>query len=260
MVTIRNVAKERLEAGELALGVGLRNARTVDVAKAMRTAGFDWLFIDLEHNTMNVDTAAQIAVAAQDAGITPLVRVPGFAHHHATRVLDGGAQGIVVPHVDDAAMAARMVENVRYPPLGRRSLTGALPQLDFATHPVVDTVRAIEQATLLVLMLESPGAIARVDEIAAVEGFDALLIGTNDLTMEMGIPGQLEHPDVIEAYRRVIAACRKHGKHPGMGGVYQPAMMARYVEMGMRLILAGNDHAFLMAGARAQAQAVRGLG
>ncbi|MFW5679380.1 MAG: HpcH/HpaI aldolase family protein [Pseudomonadota bacterium] len=257
MVTVRNIAKEKLDAGELTLGVGLRNARTVDIAKAMKTAGYDWLFIDMEHNTMSLDVATQISVAAQDAGITPLVRVPGFAHHHASRALDGGAQGIVVPHVDDAETAARMVANVRYPPEGRRSMMGAIPQVDFETHPTGAVARALNEATLLVLMLESPASIDRVDEIAAVPGYDALLVGTNDLCMEMGIPGQVDHPDVVDAFARVIAACRRHGKHPGMGGVYTPPLMHRYFEMGMRLILAGSDHAFLMAGARAHAQALR---
>src|SRR3546814_18370865 len=77
----------------------------------MRTAGYDWLFIDMEHNSMDLDTAVQISVAAQDAGITPVVRVPGYESFHATRALDGGAQGVVVPHVDDAATAARMVRD-----------------------------------------------------------------------------------------------------------------------------------------------------
>jgi 2-keto-3-deoxy-L-rhamnonate aldolase RhmA len=93
MLAVRNHAKERLEAGELALGVGLRQARTVDIAKIMKTAGYDFLFIDMEHNSMSIDLAAQISIAAQDAGITPVVRVPDFQHFHATRALDGGAQG-----------------------------------------------------------------------------------------------------------------------------------------------------------------------
>ena len=116
MINLRNVAKERLEAGEIAIGIGLRQARTVDIGKAMRTAGYDFLFIDMEHNSMSIDTAAQISVAAQDAGITPLVRVPGPEPFHASRALDAGAQGIVVPHVDTPEIAARMVAQCRYPP------------------------------------------------------------------------------------------------------------------------------------------------
>jgi 2-keto-3-deoxy-L-rhamnonate aldolase RhmA len=259
MVEIRNALKEKLDAGGLALGVGLRGARSVEIGKAMRTAGFDWLFIDMEHTAIDIATASDISVAAQDAGITPMVRVPGFEHHHATRVLDGGAQGVVVPHVDDVETARRMVRNVRYPPLGHRSMYGAQPQVAFETHPQGELMEAVNRATFLVLMVESPEGAEAADEMAAIEGVDALLIGTSDLSSELGIPGQLDHPRVVEVYEKVLAACATHGKHPGMGGVYSPAMMKRYVEMGMRLILAGSEFSFMMAGARAQAQAVRAL-
>ncbi len=259
MIQVKNHAKEMLEKGELSLGVGIRNARTSDIGKAMKTAGFDWLFIDMEHNTMDIDMACQISVAAQDAGITPIVRVPGFEHHHATRALDGGAQGIVVPHVDDAETAAQMVSNCRYPPVGKRSMTGALPQLAFESHPFGEVAESVNAATLLVLMLETPTAIENADAIAAVPGVDALLIGTNDLCMEMGIPGQFDHPDVAAAYETMVAACKKHGKHPGMGGVYNPDLMQKYIGIGARLILSGSDMAFMMAGAKNQASTVRGL-
>lgn len=259
MVELKNHALDKLRAGELSLGVGLRQARTVDIGKIMKTAGFDWLFIDMEHNAMDVDMAVQICVAAQDAGITPIVRVPGFQHFHATRVLDGGAQGIVVPHVDDAETAAKMVSNMRYPPLGHRSVTGVLPQFDFVGHPIAETAEVANRETLLVLMLETPTAIANADAIAAVPGVDALLIGTSDLTMEMGIPGQFDHPDVVAAYEKMIAACQKHGKFPGMGGVYDSANMERFISMGARFILSGNDLSFLMAGARERAMSVRSM-
>ena len=258
MITIQNVAKKRLEAGELAIGVGVRQARTVDIGKAMKTAGFDWLFIDMEHNAMDLDVATQIAVAAQDAGITPVVRVPGFEHYLASRALDGGALGIVFPHVDDAATAARLASYCRFPPDGKRSMVGALPQVGFASHPLGEMARAVNAATLVIVMLETQ-AIDNAEAIAAVPGIDALLIGTNDLCMEMGIPGEFAHDRVVAAYDKVIAACRAKGKHPGMGGAYAPQLIERYVARGMRLILAGNDFSFLMAGARAQAAGVRAM-
>ena len=259
MIEIENHAKQKLEAGELSLGVGLRQSRTVDVGKAMKTAGFDWLFIDMEHNTMGIDIATQIAVAAQDAGITPIIRVPGHEHYHATRALDGGAQGIVVPHVDDAETAARIASNCRYPPAGHRSMTGALPQLGFEVHPFAEVAEAVNAATLIVVMVETPKAVDNVEAIAATPGIDSVLIGTNDLCMEMGIPGQFDHPRVKDAYQKVIAACRAHGKHPGMGGVYNPPLMKKYIDIGVRLILSGSDSSFMMAGAQNQASAVRAL-
>ena len=259
MITIQNVAKQRLEAGQLSIGVGVRQARTVDIGKAMKTAGFDWLFIDMEHGAIDLDTATQLAVAAQDAGIAPIVRVPGFEHYLASRALDGGALGIVFPHVDDAATAARLASYCRFPPDGKRSATGALPQVGFASLPIGEMARAVNAATLVVVMLETPQAIDNAEAIAAVPGVDALLIGTNDLCMEMGMPGEFTHERVVAAYDKVIAACRAHGKHPGMGGVYAPPLIERYVGRGMRLILSGNDFSFLMAGARNQAAAVRAM-
>lgn len=259
MTKIRNHAKDRLEAGEIAIGVGLRQARTVDTGRIMRTCGFDWLFIDMEHNAMSVEQAVQLSVAAQDAGITPFVRVPDVAHHHATRVLDGGAMGIVAPHVDTAEEAARIVANCKFPPIGRRSIAGAQAQLDFAALPLGEAARAVNEATLVVIMLETPRAIENLDAIARVPGIDVLLIGTNDMCMEMGIPGQLDDRRIGEAYAAVIAACGANGIHPGMGGVYDPALMERYIALGMRFVLAGSDLFLMMAAGAERTAFLRGL-
>jgi len=259
MAKVRNIAKERLDAGELAIGVGLRQARTVDIGKIMKTAGFDFLFIDGEHNAMSVDMMGQISNAAQDAGITPIVRVPGFQHFHASRALDAGAQGIVVPHVDTVEIAARMVDQCLYPPQGHRSVTGSLPQIDFATLPMAEATAAVNDATLVVVMLETPLAVENVEAIAAVPGLDVLLVGANDFCMEMGLPGQLDHPKVVESLERIAAACRANGKYAGLGGVYTPPLIERYVGMGFRFILAGSDLSFLLAGAKERSAAVRAM-
>ncbi len=259
MTRIRNLAKEKLGAGEVAVGIGLRQARSVDVGKIMKTCGYDWLFIDMEHNAMAVEDAVEISVAAQDAGITPVVRVPGFEHYHASRVLDGGALGIVVPHVDTAEQAAKIVDNCKYPPIGHRSVTGALPQLDFEPVPMAEATVVINDATLVVVMLETPQAVENADAIAAIDGIDVLLVGTNDLCVEMGIPGELAHDKVVAAYEKIIAACNNNGKYAGLGGVYTPDLMERYIGMGMRLVLAGSDLSFMMMAAKERAAFVRGV-
>jgi 2-keto-3-deoxy-L-rhamnonate aldolase RhmA len=260
MTLIPNQVRERLNAGQLALGMGLRQARTVDMGRILAACGFDFAFIDMEHNTMGVDTAAQVAVACQDAGVTPLVRVPGYEHYLATRLLDAGAMGIVFPHVDTAEQARTLVDNCKYPPMGHRSLGGPMAQLGFRAHPRAEATRLVNEATLLVMMLETPKAIANADAIAAVPGVDVLLIGTNDLTLEMGIGGKYDDPRVVEAYGTVLAACGKHGKYLGMGGIYEPPLMERYVKLGARFILAGSDVTFLMAGAQTRVEFLRGIG
>ncbi len=258
MTALHNVARERLERGELSLGLGLRLARTVDIAKTLKTCGYDWLFIDLEHNTMSIDTAAQIAVAALDTGITPLVRVPARQYWMATRMLDGGALGVVMPHVDTADEAREVVHHLRYPPAGHRSVAGSLAPLDFKAMKPGDIAAQLDAATFLTVMVETPQSVENVDVIAATPGVDAVLIGTNDLAMEMGIPGDFAHPRIVTAYERVIAACRKHRKFPGMGGVYGEDLMRRYVGMGMRMILAGGDSGMIMQAATQRSTFLRG--
>jgi len=254
-----NKTKSRLRDGKLALGMGLRQARTVDIATIAGTCGFDWLFIDTEHNSMSVDTACQIAMAAIATGVTPLVRVPGHEHHHCARALDNGALGVVVPHVDTPAQAKAVADACRYPPVGKRSIAGNMPALGFAALPVGEATARMNEENLVVVMLETPQAIDNAEAIAAVPGIDVLLIGTNDLCAEMGIHGDFGNPRVPAAYEKVIAACKKHGKFPGMGGVYDPALMKKYVAMGMRFILSGNDLAFLMAAAKERATMLRAL-
>ena len=259
-MTGRNPARERLAKGELALGIGLRQARTVDIAALMATCGFDWLFIDLEHGTMPLDIAVQISCAALTAGITPLVRVPSGQYALATRALDGGALGIVMPHVDTAEEAKVIVDRLKYPPLGHRSVAGPQAYLGFKPVPVGEATRTMNAETLVVVMLETPQAIANADAIAAVPGVDVLLIGTNDLAMEMGIPGEFNHAEIARAYERVIAACRRHNKAPGMGGVYTEELLAKYIGLGMRLILSGNDFSLIMTGGGHKTKFMRGLG
>lgn len=259
MAIIPNLTKRRLEAGKVTLGMGLRQARTVDIASIAKTCGFDWLFIDMEHSSMNADLAAQISMAALATGVTPIVRVPGKEHHHASRLLDNGAMGVVVPHVDTAAEAQQVAVHCKYPPIGHRSLAGAQPQLGFKSVPSGDAMRMVNQETLVVVMLETPTAIRNADAIAAVKGIDVLLVGTNDLCAELGIPGQFAHKKVVDAYTTVIAAARKHRKFPGMGGVYDPPLMQKYIAMGMRFILSGSDFSFILAGGSARVSMLRSV-
>src|SRR5580692_4047185 len=254
---VKNAAKDRLAAGEMALGVILRQARTVDIAPVMKACGYDWLFLDLEHNSMDLDMAVQISVAALGAGIAPIARVPARQLWMATRVLDGGALGIVMPHVDTPEEAQAIAAALRYPPLGHRSVAGGLPHLRYEKHSLADTCAAINDATMIIVMLETPLAIRNADAIAAVPGIDSLLVGTNDLAMELGIPGGFGDERIVAAYQAVIHACRKHGKHAGAGGIADDTLLRKYIQMGVKLVLPGSDLAFLQMAATERAATMR---
>lgn len=259
MAAIPNHALRQLRAGKLAIGMGVNQARTVGIATLAKTAGFDWLFIDGEHSSMDHDDIAQLSTASLAVGITPIPRVAGLEHWQASRLLDNGAQGIVFPHIDNQEQALRVASHCRYPPTGKRSMGGALAQVGYASMPVAESARVVNEETLVVVMIESPQGVANADEIAAVKGVDALLIGTNDLCFEMGIPGQFNDPRVKDAYTKVIAACRKHGKFPGMGGMYTPELLERHIGMGVQLILSGSDFSLLMQAATTRAGLIRGF-
>ncbi len=249
MVLTANTTKRRLKAGKMALGFGVHHLRTVAAPVLAGATGHDWMFIDAEHGAFTIQEITQLCIAALPTGVTPIVRVCAGALDEATRALDNGALGIVVPHVDTAAEAREVVEKLKYPPIGHRSMGGTGPHYGLRAASTGDAAAALNAANLTVVMLETPTAIANAAEIATVPGVDVLLIGTNDLCAEMGIPGDFANQRVVEAYQTMIEACRKGGKFPGMAGIYNEPIMKRYIDMGARFILSGNDANFLFAAA-----------
>jgi 2-keto-3-deoxy-L-rhamnonate aldolase RhmA len=214
-----NRAKRKLAAGELVLCMGVNQMRTPNIAMIAAACGFDAIYIDLEHNPTSLETAAAIGVTALGIGITPIARVSSRDPHDATRILDCGAQGVMVPHVSTVAEARAVVASCRYPPHGHRSASGSGPALGYAARAQGEVNSYLNQETLLIAMLETPEAIENADAIAAVDGIDMLHIGSSDLSTEMGIPGQYKHARMRQAYEATARAARAHGKSMGVGGV-----------------------------------------
>ena len=168
--------------------------------------------------------------------------------------------GVIAPHIHSAQDAEGVVRAAKFAPLGDRSIAGGLPHLQFRTFSAAETIEALNEATMVVMMIESAEALAEVDEIAAVEGVDLLLIGTNDLCSSLGIPGQLDHDKVRDAYAKAIQTCRKYGKHLGVGGLSAyPSLTAEFVKMGARYVSTGTDLSFLLGAATARAKQVHDL-
>ena len=255
-----NSAKQKLSAGKLVLCMGLRQARSPDIAMIAAESGFDAIYADMQHSPLSLETVSAICVGALGQGVTPLVRPPSHAGDAISRALDGGAQGVIMPDVDDAAQARAIVDHGRFPPLGHRSVMGATPALGYRTMPLGEINQTLNAETLIIVMLETPQGIANADEIAAVPGVDMLLIGSNDLCTGLGIPGQLRHPKLREAYEATAKACSKHGKTLGVGGIRGDLELQRdLVKMGARFIIAGNDVAYISNSARKDVEALRGL-
>lgn len=256
----RNPMMERMARGEVATTMIVRLVESPAIATIAASCGFDGLFIDLEHGPYSVETANRLSLACLSAGVTPLVRVPAGRPDLVGRVLDGGALGVVIPHVETADEARAAVRLARYPPEGERSASGVLPQFGFRAMPPDRAPDALNRATLVVAMVESEAALGRVDEIAEVAGIDVILIGTTDLLSEQGAPGQFDHPITMDAYDKAIEAARRHGKQVGIGGLTsRPDLIAGIVAAGARYVSLAADIHYLMEAAARQAAEVRAI-
>ena len=259
MPLVLNYAKRKLASGGMVLGFGVHHLRSMAAPMLAVATGHDYMGMDMEHGAFTVQEATQLCIAALGMGMTPIVRVCAGAIDEATRLLDNGALGIVVPHVDTAKQAQRIADAFHYPPAGHRSWGGPPPVYGYLPPDVADAQKAINAEVLTIAMIESPEGVENADDIAAVDGIDVLLIGSFDLTSELGIAGQMGHPKLIEAYATVAAACRKHGKVLGMGGINNREDAQRYVGMGARYLGSGTDHSYIMQAARASVAFYRGL-
>jgi 4-hydroxy-2-oxoheptanedioate aldolase len=257
---LRNHVKEKLARDEVVASMTVRLVRNVEIARIARTAGFDTLYVDLEHSSFSVDTCGQICMAALEVGIAPFVRVPANTPEYISRVLAGGALGVIAPHIRSADEAKAVVRAAKFPPLGERSNAGGLPHLHFRAFPVAEAYAALNDATMVIVQFESAAALAQAEEIVAVDGVDMVLVGLNDLLADWGIPGEYDHPRVREAYAKTIAACRKRGKHCGVGGLAtRPDLVAEFVKMGARYVSTGTDLAFLLSACTARARQVKDI-
>ncbi len=254
----KNLTKSKMDAGGVAVGMVVRLMRGVEIAAIAKSAGFDCLYIDLEHCSFSLETVSQISLTATALGVTPLVRVSGLDKTEIGRVLETGAQGVIVPHVENRSEAEQIVDASRFPPRGSRSLLATNAHTLFRGGPAAEVMQKMEEATLVVGMIESSTAVENADDIASVDGMDMLLVGTNDLCNSFGVPGALDHPRVREAYEHVAAVCRAKGKHLGVGGLNsRPELAKEMIRLGGRYVSAGSDTGFLMSAATATAQSFR---
>lgn len=239
---VPNRVLETLRRGDVATALSIRLVRTPEIVLLARAAGFDGVFVDLEHSTISPDAVSHISLAALAAGLTPLVHVRSANSESIGPCLDGGALGIIVPHVDSPQECQVAVAAARYPPRGVRGVSSALPFFDFRPVRSDIATEAVDKATLVIAMIESQEALNNVDEIAAVDGVDVLMIGANDLTADLGVPGDYGGRVAQAAFRQVISAAESAGRFAGIGGVPAESSELRgLIQAGARFVSAGVD-------------------
>jgi 2-keto-3-deoxy-L-rhamnonate aldolase RhmA len=223
------------------------------VTEAMGHAGFQWGVIDMEHTPLDMMEVIHLLQAAGNTKMVPIVRVPWNDPVTVKRVLDAGAQTLLIPFVQNAEEAARAVASTRYPPEGMRGLAGMSRGSKFGTVP--DYARTANKTVGAVLQLESPAAVSELERIAAVPGVDALFLGPGDLSASLGHAGNTSHPDVMAVMADAARRCKAVGKPVGtVGGT--PEMVVQYRAMGYDFVAIASDLGLLMRGAQAAVKAL----
>lgn len=252
-----NTTKRKLKSGEIAYGTSLEDCLSPEMAVLLEAVGFDFFFIDTEHCAADYFAIQSLCRVAKGAGITPLVRVTNGQAHLITRALDVGAMGVIVPHVYSSQSAADIVQAIKFPPHGQRGYGLRSTTTDFHASSAVEEIKSCNRETMTVLQIECEAGLGCVEEIAAVDGVDALFIGPYDLTLSMGIVEQFEHPRFWKAVERTLNACAKAGI---AGGLQASSfdMLRRARDCGARLLMYGNDMTVLLEGYRTALRMMKG--
>jgi len=241
-----NKSKKLLDEGHAIVGTFVVEFRQPAVMQLLANAGFDFVLIDNEHGPFSTESIADLSRAAVWLGLTPIVRIPEISYAHIAQTMDVGAQGLMVPRITTASQVMDVVRMLSYPPHGERGNAMSRGLTQFRSGDVGSALGAIQSECLLVIQVETRQAVESIEEILAVPGVDAALVGPNDLSIAFGVPGQSDHPMVTSAIEKTITACERAGVTPA---IHMPSLdnAAYWAGKGMRMISTGSEAAFIQS-------------
>jgi 2-keto-3-deoxy-L-rhamnonate aldolase RhmA len=253
-----NTTRERLSRGETVLGCGLQNYRSAEIPRTFATAGFDYVFIDLEHSSFDLQTAHDMIKSSLDAGITPICRVGEVSYSLIARLLDSGAQGIILPRVEDPTILREALSWMRFPPVGKRGYGINPTMIRYEARSFPEIIEHQNLNTLAVVQFETRTAMERADELLSIPGMNIAMVGPADLSISLGIPGQFENPLLVSTVDKLIEQCNRHGVVPGIQ-TRSLAMSKFWAERGMRFIGTAAEHALLLEKSKETVAALRAV-
>jgi 2-dehydro-3-deoxyglucarate aldolase/4-hydroxy-2-oxoheptanedioate aldolase len=252
---LQNTVKQALKAGKLQLGMNFGQLRSPEIPRLLAAAGFHWAFIDTEHGGFDLETVQDICRAAQMAGLCPVVRVVDLNYGLVARALDCGAQGIILPRMEDPKLLETALSWTKFPPEGVRGYGLQPSQTDYSGLSFNEVIKHVNANTLTVLQIESRRAVEAREEILSVPGIDAVMIGPADLSISLGVPGDFQHPKMVEAMESVRDTCESRGIAPGAHT--RSVNLAKFWKSRrMRFLGCGSDIAYLWEKASETAKAM----
>lgn len=245
--------KEKLRRSEPSIGAWMTLAHP-SIAEILSRAGFEWVVIDMEHSAISVSEVLRLIIAVENGGSIPLVRLAGMDPLQCKAVLDSGAAGVLIPSINTPAEAEAAVRMAKYPPRGLRGVGLARAQGYGEQFP--EYIAQADTDSLVIVQIEHIEGVKNIEEILAVPGIDGTFIGPYDLSMSLGIPGQLAHPEVTKAKKRVLEATLAHGLSAGIHLVHPRTAVAdsrAAIQEGYTFLAHGTDMLILVESARALA-------
>ena len=211
-----NSLRSRLQAGQPVIGTMIQEISTPFIVHALANAGFDFVYVDLEHGRFGIEAAIGLIQTIRLTKMVPLVRVPDNQYYFIARLMDAGAQGVMIPRVETRQQAEAAVQAIRYPPIGQRGLAVARGHNDYQRQDPLTFTQEANAENLLIVQIESKRAVENVDDIISTPGVDIALIGPGDLSLSLGIPLKMDHPLMVDAVEKVVASCKRHNVIAGI--------------------------------------------
>jgi 2-keto-3-deoxy-L-rhamnonate aldolase RhmA len=243
-----NALRKLLIQGKPAYGTMIQDLRTPSIGQIMAQAGCDFLFFDMEHGPYNLETIADMVRVTRLSGVTPLVRVPDARYHLISRVLDLGAQGIMIPRVETKAQVEYIVECATFLPGGKRGCSVNKGHNDFMPQNPQEFAQQANQENLIILQIERQQAVESIKAILGVPGVGAAIIGPNDLALSLGIHSDDPLAVLEDPIQRVLDASLSLGIPCGIH-IGNLEWLAEWQRRGMQLLCYSNDINFLRNGA-----------
>lgn len=226
---------EKLKKDKHVFGTWIKMIRTPYIAQIFATAGFDFIYIDMEHGNFNMETVADICSYALLSGIIPIVRPASKEPCMMTRPLDSGALGLLIPQVDSKKDAEEIIRSVKYPPIGNRGASTRGIHTNFSKVSAEEFAIWANSNQIIIIQIESQSGIDEIDDILSVEGIDGAVVGRGDLSKSIGLAGQTTHPEVIKRVEIVIDACIRHNVYPGLL-VHDIQSAKQWINKGIKIV------------------------
>ncbi|MGJ8455821.1 HpcH/HpaI aldolase family protein [Pseudothermotoga sp. U03pept] len=252
----KNKTKQLLKEGKHAVGIMVSEIRTPSIAQIFATAGFDFFVIDTEHSSFSLETVQDMVWAARAGDITPIVRVPTrYGHHNLSRPLDCGAEGLLIPQVQTKEEVEQIIKATKFYPLGERGIAIRRTHTGFADMKPDEFVKWMNDETLIILQIESKEAVDNLEELI-MPGVDACLIGPNDLSQSLGIPGKTKDPLVQQHIERFVEKCLRLNIPSGIH-LRDVQSIEPWIRKGMQLLVCSTDIGLLVEGGRKIVQDIK---